>query len=147
MIEQDEKKEKMMAFWTERVQKFKGDPGANTNDIWLREVEIGAVCCIIRQHTVKHILDFGCANGYTTIRIAKLHPACKFLGLDINGEMISVAKGLAKDERCDNVCFVQADILDRAPKGQFDLVFAIRVFQNIESLEMQKRVFDRLYEM
>jgi 2-polyprenyl-3-methyl-5-hydroxy-6-metoxy-1,4-benzoquinol methylase len=147
MSEEDEKKRKMIAFWTERAQKFKSDPRANTNDIWLREVEIEAVSSIIHRNPVKHIMDFGCANGYTTIRIAKQHPACDFLGLDINDEMISVAQGLVRDEKCENVSFLHIDILDKAPEGQFDFIFAIRVFQNIEGLTMQKRVFDKLWHL
>lgn len=143
----DDKKKQMIAFWTDRVLKFKSGPRANTNDVWLREIEIEAVSRIIRENPVRRALDFGCANGYTTIRIAKQHPGCEFLGIDINGDMISVAKGLGRDEKCDNVSFVQADILAEAPDGQFDLVYAIRVFQNIEDLEIQKSVFDRLYDV
>jgi len=147
MSEENKKKNTMMAFWTERAQTFKSDPRANTNDIWLREVEIEAVSAVIHRNPVKRIMDFGCANGYTTIRIAKQHPSCEFLGLDINHEMISVAQDLAKNEKCENVSFLHADILDNAPEGQFDFIFAIRVFQNIESLTMQKQVFEKMWQM
>jgi SAM-dependent methyltransferase len=146
LIDTEEKKRGMLAFWSERARKFKSDPRANTNDIWLRELEIEAVSRIIRQNPMRRILDFGCANGYTTIRIARQHPDCEFLGIDLNGDMISAAKELARKEKCANADFVQADILNKAPDGQFDFVWAIRVFQNIESQEMQKRVFDKLYE-
>ena len=147
MSEPDLKKRQMMTFWTERVQRFQGDPRANTNDVWLRELEIAAVSRIIRQNSFKHVMDFGCANGYSTIRIAKQHPSYEFLGVDINSEMVSVARRLAKDEKCQNVSFIHADILDNAPEMQFDIIYAIRVFQNIESLAIQKRVFDKLCNM
>jgi len=147
LIHNEEKRREMIAFWSERARKFKSDPRANTNDVWLREVEIEAVSQIIRENPMKRVLDFGCANGYTTIKIAMQHPGCNFVGIDINDDMISVAKGLVAEEKCNNVSFLHSNILDKASDGQFDFIWAIRVFQNIESQEMQKIVFDRLYEM
>lgn len=147
MTNQHDKKKQMMEFWTERAREFKSDPRANTNDIWLREIEIEAVSGIIRGHNRKCILDFGCANGYTTVRIAKKYPYSQFVGIDINGDMISVADDLAKSEKVTNVSFLQKDILSDSLDLQFDFVFGIRVFQNIEGLEMQESIFDRLYNL
>ena len=65
------KKDKMLNFWSERARLYAGDPRANTNDIWLREVEIAYVDKILHDDSYRNILDFGCANGYSTSRLAK----------------------------------------------------------------------------
>jgi SAM-dependent methyltransferase len=138
------KKAKMMSFWSERAKLYEGDARANTNDIWLREVEIAYVDRAIKAEAVKDILDFGCANGYSTIRLAKLNPEIRFVGCDINPDMIGVAEGYAETNPPANLSFRLVDILQEQAHEKFDLIYAIRVFQNMESLEMQKAVLDAL---
>lgn len=139
------KKEKMVSFWSERARLYEQDSRANTNDVWLREVEIGYVDRIIKANNFRTILDFGCANGYSTRRLAEANPAVKFLGADINPDMISVAASMI--EGLPNLEFKLTDVLKDEIKGKFDFIYAIRVFQNIESPEMQRNVFDRLYDL
>lgn len=141
------KKDKMISFWSERARLYKDDPRANTNDIWLREIEIDYVDRIIKSGFVKNIMDFGCANGYSTSRLAKLNPESKFIGIDINPDMIEAAKEYSDKANTPNLSFNQVDVLNDEVADQFDFIYAIRVFQNLESLEMQKRVFDKLYQL
>lgn len=140
----NDKHEDMLAFWSDRVRQYGADPRANTNDIWLRELEIQCVNKIIKRYSPGRILDFGCANGYTTTRLAKDNPQCSFLGIDINPDMIAAATKLAQQEGHANLSFRKLDILQDETDQRYDFIFAIRVFQNIESVEMQRRVFDRL---
>jgi SAM-dependent methyltransferase len=140
------KKTQMMNFWSERAKLYEGDPRANTNDIWLREVEIAYVDRVIKGQAVKAIMDFGCANGYSTSRLAKLNPEISFLGVDINPDMINVATSFAAEPDADNLDFRHADVLQEPVEEKFDLIYTIRVFQNIESVEMQKAVFDAVLE-
>lgn len=141
------KKDKMLTFWSERARLYAGDPRANTNDIWLREVEIAYVDKILRGNAYRDILDFGCANGYSTSRLAKCNLQSRFMGVDINSEMIEVAKANSDKESSPNLDFRKLDVLQDTITEKYDLIYAIRVFQNIESLEMQKKVLDRLYEL
>ena len=120
-------------------------PRANTNDVWLRKIEINSVNQIINSYNVKNILDFGCANGYSTIRLSKANPHCTFLGLDLNHDMIEVAKEGAKGVA--NLTFLQMDIIGDKINKSFDFIYAIRVFQNMETESIQKEIFDRIYEL
>lgn len=138
------KKAKMMSFWSERAKLYEGDPRANTNDIWLREVEIAYVDRAIKAGPVKNILDFGCANGYSTMRLATLNPEISFVGWDINADMIGIAESFVETNPAGNLSFRLADVLQEQEHEKFDLIYAIRVFQNMESLEMQKAVLDAL---
>lgn len=141
------KKDKMTAFWSERARLYDSDPRANTNDIWLREVEIAYVGKIIQAHSYADIMDFGCANGYSTIRLAKSNHAARFLGIDINSDMIDAARKSSEQDSSPNLEFRELDVLQGASTAKHDFIYAIRVFQNIESLQMQKRVLDKLYDL
>jgi predicted O-methyltransferase YrrM len=74
------KKDKMLKFWSDRALKYEEDLRSNTNDIWIREIEIKYVNTALKQRSYNNILDFGCANGYSTIRIAKENLKSNFLG-------------------------------------------------------------------
>lgn len=141
------KKEKMMAFWSERAKLYKSDPQANTNDIWLRELEINYVDRIIKSHLFERVMDFGCANGYSTLRLAKSNEDVTFVGVDLNYDMIEVAIESLEREKVSNLEFRQLDVIKDVVTQRYDLIFTIRVFQNIESPEMQRKVFDKLYEL
>ena len=77
----NDKRKTMEEFWSKRALLYRNDPKANTNDIWLREVEINYVNNVIKSHSFNNIMDFGCANGYSTIRIARLNENRKFTGI------------------------------------------------------------------
>ena len=137
----------MITFWSERARLYESDTRANTNDIWLREVEIAYVDKILRSDSYRDILDFGCANGYSTSRLAKSKLHSRFTGVDVNPDMIDVAKANSEQESSPNLDFRKLDVLQDTITEQYHLIYAIRVFQNIESLEMQKKVLDRLYDL
>ena len=61
--------------------------------------------------------------------------------------MIDVARANSEQESSPNLDFRKLDVLQDAITEKYDLIYAIRVFQNIESLEMQKKVLDRLYDL
>ena len=138
------KKEAMINFWSERARSFQGDPRANTNDVWLREVEINYVQRVFQAQQFSRALDFGCANGYTTSRLAKMNPQVPFTGVDINPDMINIASTFPESEGLTNLSFRQMDVLTEKFEGQFDFIYAIRVFQNIETEEKQRQVFEKL---
>jgi SAM-dependent methyltransferase len=140
------KADEMMAFWSARVREFRDDPRSNTNDVWLREVEIAHVNGVIEEGRPRQVLDFGCANGFTTRRLAEMHPDVTFLGVDLNQEMVAAARNASVGETGRNLGFLTLDVLAAELPQDYDLIVAIRVFQNMPSLETQTRVFDRLVE-
>jgi SAM-dependent methyltransferase len=142
-----DKKDRMLAFWSQRAKEYQSDPRANTNDVWLREIEISYIDKIIQSNSCRRILDFGCANGYSTQRLGKSHPEACFLGVDINPDMIATAENYFRQESSPNLRFRRLDVLADTVGETFDFIFAVRVFQNIENVETQKAVFTKLCEL
>jgi len=140
------KRQDMIKFWSERAREYDRDPRANTNDVWLREIEINYVDHLIKLHSAQRALDFGCANGFSTARLAQANPSVNFLGIDINPDMIKVASGLPAEKQLSNLAFRQGNVLEDEFTEKFDFIYGIRVFQNIESPEIQKTVFDKLHQ-
>jgi ubiquinone/menaquinone biosynthesis C-methylase UbiE len=141
----DAKKDRMSAFWSERAKLYGDDARANTNDIWLRDIEIGYVDRIIQKHKFHTVLDFGCANGYSTFKLARLHPSIRFVGIDINEAMIDAAQTRCRKEARENVEFRRHDL--QSGGERFDFIYVIRVFQNMENQEKQKSAFNTLFEL
>lgn len=134
----------MLQFWSNRVTQYGEDPKANTNDVWLREVEINAIKKVLDRYKPDRVLDFGCANGYTTRRLAQEYHDVSFVGVDINDNMITVAN---RKPLSANLSFRCENVLEKDMGQNFDLIICIRVFQNIETVELQTSVFDRLSDM
>lgn len=140
----NDKHSDMLQFWTDRVRLYGADPKSNTNDVWLREVEIVAIQDTLNRYKPSRVLDFGCANGYTTRRLAEKYPAITFVGIDINQNMIAAANEMPLLE---NLSFRCRNVLVDDMEQDFDLIISIRAFQNIETLALQMRVFDRLHNL
>lgn len=143
----ESKREEMLRFWSDRVKVYGADLRANTADVWLREIEIAHVDRVMRDARIAHTLDFGCANGYSTLRLAAHHPETQFLGLDINPHMIAAAITAAEATGLANIRFACRDVLADPPEGGLDFIYTIRVFQNLESPAIQERVLDLLCDL
>ena len=141
-----EKERAMLAFWSERARAYGADPRANTNDVHLRSLETGHASKLVRTHAARRVLDLGCGNGYTTRRLAERHPDSTFLGIDINPDMIAVARAPAGDVNPPNVSFRRHDLRTVPLADSFDLAIAIRTFQNMPSLADQCAVADALLD-
>lgn len=142
-----DKNDLMSKFWSERARLYGSDARTNTNDIWLREIEISNVDRIIKTYKPLKILDFGCANGYSTIRLAKLNPQCTFSAIDINPDMIKIANDLLIENDCNNCSFHLMNIFNNSFDTKFDLIYTIRVIQNIDNFNNQKKIFNQLYKI
>jgi SAM-dependent methyltransferase len=138
------KKKEMVEFWSERAKRYGSDPRANTNDVWLRQLEIGFVDKVIQQNKFETVMDFGCANGFSTFSLATLHQKTRFVGIDINSDMIAAARERRNKELLPNIDFKLCDLRAEQLAECFDFIYTIRVFQNMENFGAQKESFDLL---
>jgi glycosyltransferase involved in cell wall biosynthesis/2-polyprenyl-3-methyl-5-hydroxy-6-metoxy-1,4-benzoquinol methylase len=78
------------------------------------------------------ILDYGCAHGHYTMRLAKDFPECEFIGMDISTRAVSAANKWRLRDDQKNVEFLlgaQDALTDEI--GEFDLVLAGEVLEHV----------------
>jgi len=87
------------AFWAAHAERF-DRAVAGYQGPFLDAAQIGPA---------DRVLDIGCGTGQTTRDAARLAVSGGALGIDLSGEMIAVARGLAAAENLSNARFEQAD--------------------------------------
>jgi len=71
------------------------------------------------------ILDIGCGTGETTLDAARLSVSGEVLGLDVSREMLKRAREHAKNQKLNNVTFIEGDAqVYPFPKNHFDIVMS-----------------------
>ncbi len=139
------KREKIKNYWESRAAEFQENPAATTDDIHLRELEVGTLISSIRQCGVPsgaQILDVGCGDGDTTIKVAQEISEAMFLGVDYCRNMVGIAKKRLRKfpELESRVNFEVVDVLelDRFFRNRdFPFVLSDRCLINLESNQHQ----------
>jgi ubiquinone/menaquinone biosynthesis C-methylase UbiE len=125
---------------------------ATSPDFNLRELEIDFIIeNIPRQKDRPKILDVGCGNGYTDIRIAQ-EMFCDVIGLDFSQKMVEGAKYLRdkySDSLVGNPWFYLEDCTEPFPwsDNHFDVVISERLVHNLPSREIQKRTLKEIHRV
>jgi len=146
------RKEKIKKYWSKRALEHKIDPAATTNDVYLRELEINTILNtlrIIKKTKNISILDVGCADGFSTIKIASSLPKVKFLGIDYSENMIKIAskKLSAHHGLVRRVKFVVGDaskLEDVVGKTRYDVIISDRLLINLDSGKTQSKVISNI---
>lgn len=137
--------EKIKSFWNERANQYLNDPAATTDDVYIRELEIATIIqtfseiCMTKN---KNVLDVGCGNGYSTLRIAQAFPELHFLGIDYSKNMIKAAcdRLESHSDLKNRVKFIVGDIteLEKACHDSvYDVIITDRCLINLDSFEAQ----------
>ena len=90
----------------------------------------------VRVSDGMRILDLGCGSGYLTFPLAKRHPTCDVIGLDIVSDALRDNRCRAKAEAITNLTFITYDGVDfPVESGTLDWVvtrYALHHFPDIE---------------
>lgn len=129
-------------YWDEQARKLGSDPRGSTQDYWMREVEIDALGRIMSGFEGSLcVLDIGCGNGFSTIRLLQQHPQHSYIGGDYSAEMIRAAHVAAEHispQLRDRIRFEELDVLDlRKYSSAFNLVISDRCLINLPGRELQ----------
>jgi len=148
------RKENIKKYWNERALKHKKDPAATTNDVFLRKLEIKTILETlkkIRKTKNVKILDIGCADGYSTIKISQSLNIANIVGVDYGSNMIKIANkklgSLPKLKK--RVNFLVGDVSnldDVIGKSKFDVVISDRLLINLDSVNTQKKVISEVFK-
>ncbi|MCC8952087.1 methyltransferase domain-containing protein [Bradyrhizobium sp. Pear77] len=123
---------------------------ATSRDTNMRELEIDFIISSIKAFSSgkPRIVDLGCGNGYTTLRMASEIDA-EVTGVDFAESLIADTAELAKELGVKNMPdFRVGDITTLPiPDGSFDVVVTERVLLNMTSVESQRAMLDKIHAM
>jgi ubiquinone/menaquinone biosynthesis C-methylase UbiE len=131
--------DQIRAYWTQQARGHKLSPAVSWSDTQVIELEIRRLLGFLEPGD--HVLDVGCASGYSTVRWA-LEKKLRARGVDYIPEMIDQARQRLKsmkDSLAGMVSFGVADIMDLKEKAtSYDKVIVVRVLINLERWENQR---------
>ena len=81
----------------------------------------------------QRVLDLACGPGVISRLIAESHPNSQITAMDLNADLLAVAREEAAGAGLDQIFFVQGNVY--APPlepGQFDFIYARLLFQHLE---------------
>ena len=140
--------------WDERAQAHKEDSRASMPDRVLIDLEIRKLCRRIPHGDA--VLDIGCANGYTDLKIASRRKVA-ITGFDNSAAMINEAlKALAaaplSQEAKGRIVFETGDLLSpeivkKYQPQKFDKAVTKRVLINIPTWEGQQQAIENIYHI
>jgi SAM-dependent methyltransferase len=132
------KPENIKAFWNRQAKEWKTSPNVSWKDTILIKKEINSVSRWIKDHET--VLDFGCANGWTTLRIGRMNPTCDIQGMDFSPEMIRQAR-----KASPNHAFRVQDVLTFRERAKYDCVYTVRMLINQPTFKLQLKAIDNLW--
>ena len=147
--------EKIKQYWEERAAKNSNNSSATTGDIWLRELEIITLIKTLKEIGLlknSNVLDVGCGDGYSTLKIAKAFHGINFTGIDYSKNMIKTATTMLKKNPnlIENVRFLVGDILElekHFTNSYFDVIISDRCLINLDSLDLQKVAIEKISKL
>ncbi len=147
------KNENIREYWESRSLEAGTSPSATTQDVYLRELEILTLCKNLADLDLppqSNVVDIGCGDGYSTLRIAESLKALSFKALDFSSNMIDVARGRLKEkpELKERVSFEVGDACNlRASLEQesVDIAMTDRCLINLTSPEQQYDAFSEIH--
>ncbi|GAI94708.1 unnamed protein product, partial [marine sediment metagenome] len=81
----------------------------------------------------KKILDFGCGSGSSTMILARMFANVEIVGVELEEELLSIAKMRAKHYKFSNVSFIRSPSGDNLPSEleDFDYVVLSAVYEHL----------------
>ena len=139
---------KIKKFWDEQAAKFESSAKASMPDELLHDLEIEQVIARIQEGS--KVLDVGCANGYTTLRLAR-SKRITIKGVDYSEAMIKMANEELRrwgPEVKKTVSFDVGDVLElQEDEASYDQLVCKRVLINLVAWENQKRALENLHRV
>lgn len=133
--------EKIQQYWNERAGSSAGARSATTDDIHLRDLEVTTISRVLAGKLAAGgtVLDLGCGDGDTTLRIAEACPGLRFHGIDYAPNMIALAQERLRDSPLrDRVSFAVGDATTLSNmRERYAAVITCRVLINIPETAQQ----------
>ena len=146
--------DKIQQYWNDRAGTSAGARTATTDDVHLRDLEVSKILWVLeprlRGLRGATILDLGCGDGDTTLRIAEALPGVRVRGIDYAPKMIDIAnERLLETSLRDRVSFGVGDAtaLARTLPDRFAAVVTCRVLINLPDPASQYDVLGQIAQV
>lgn len=127
------------SYWDDRAKKcycYKGEKFYTFTPIPYyysrRKIVLKSISSLIKPNS--SICDFGCGDGEYISKLFQIHSDCRFHGVDISSQMISLAKERNSSER---ITFETSGTGIQSPLT-FDLVYSSAVFAHVSDSLVQE---------
>ena len=120
---------------------------SGSNDFILKDIETDEILKQIKNKP-KIVLDVGCGNGETLIKIAKLKD-CSGVGIDFSPKMVEVARQNAKNVGMDDKVIFEVEEVqnqDIELYGFFDYALTQRCLCNLTCVEDQRTAVENIMD-
>lgn len=130
-------KDHIKDYWESQGEVHGESHWASWGDNWMIDLEIDTIGLHIKDDD--HVLDIGCANGYSTIRQVESHKLASITGVDFAANMVAAAKKVKQQKGLgDSVNFMEGDVRAlQFADNTFDVVYTTRVLINLPTWEQQ----------
>lgn len=144
--------EMIQQYWDERAGSSAGERSATTDDVHLRDLEVATIARVLTEQLPElseaTILDVGCGDGDTTLRIAEALPGTRVHGLDYSPKMIAIAeqrlRGSSLRERISFEVQDATKLSTGERETRYAAVITCRVLINLPEKAMQYDVVRRI---
>ena len=129
--------EQIEAFWNKRAQ---FGVNAGSDDFNVKELEMREI--LARTPEAARVLDLGCGNGMTLIRLAH-EKNCSGVGIDYAAHLVALANEYGREAAVDGRIEFQVGRVPGIPKeiGLFDVAITERCLINIIDAAVQYEAF------
>lgn len=136
--------ERIREYWEERAS---SDTSAQstTQDFYLREIEFRTLSEWIARLIPAKVLDVGCGDGRTTLRLAMEFPTLDFQGLDYSAAMVKNACGNIAEAGAKNIRIQTGDITRPLETGPVDVAYTTRCLINLPSWDLQMLALENIH--
>jgi len=99
------------------------------------------ICQVIRPG--ERVLDLASGPANQLAQIARLNPACQFVGVDLSAEMLDRARELITAQQLSNISFVTGSITDlgQFEDNSFDAVMSTMALHHLPDEDCLNRTF------
>lgn len=146
--------EKIKEYWENRAKQYLIKPAATTDDVYLRELEINTLVQTLNEIAISknaRLLDVGCGDGYSTLKLAQEFPDLTFFGIDYSENMVKSAcvrleshPGLRS-----RIEFMVGDVNELVKvlgDSAYDITLSDRCLINLDSVESQFHALAQIAE-
>ncbi len=135
--------DQVLDFWNKRAKVGKN---AGTNDFMLKQLEESALMDRIPRGS--KVLDIGCGNGSTLIRLAK-ELGCTGIGVDFSEDLLMLARQAAEDSGLQGkITFMKRNVMQLGEDlGKFQYIFTQRCLINLATEDEQRRAFAGILQL